>query len=82
LDSRFRNGLDHEVPSVAGRSTQMDVALFPTDYTVRKGHRVVLLVQSEDVDWVFAKPLAAATDPTVRVDWSHGQSWLSLPVVG
>ena len=82
LDSRFRNGLDHEVPSVAGRSTQMDVALFPTDYTVRKGHRVVLLVQSEDVDWVFPKPLAAETDPTVRVDWSRGQSWLSLPVVG
>jgi len=82
LDSRFRDGLDHEVPSVAGRSTQMDVALFPTDYTVRKGHRIVLLVQSEDVDWVFPKPLPAATDPTVRVDWSHGQSWLSLPVVG
>jgi X-Pro dipeptidyl-peptidase len=81
LDSRYRNGLDHEVPSVAGRSTKTDVALFPTDYTVRKGHRLVLLVQSEDLDWVFPKPLASTTDPTVRIDWSNGQSWLSLPVV-
>jgi hypothetical protein len=24
---------------------------------------------------------SAAVDPTVRIDWSRGQSWLDLPVV-
>jgi X-Pro dipeptidyl-peptidase len=81
LDSRYRDGLDHEVPSTAGRSTQMDVALFPTDYTVRRGHRLVLLVQSEDVDWAFPKPLASPSNPTVQIDWSKGQSWLDLPEI-
>jgi X-Pro dipeptidyl-peptidase len=79
LDSRYRNGVDHEVPSVAGHSTQMDVALFPTDYTVRAGHRLVLLVQSEDADWAFPKPLSSPADPTVGIDWSRGQSWLDVP---
>jgi X-Pro dipeptidyl-peptidase len=82
LDSRYRDGLDHEVASTPGRSTGMTVKLFPTDYTVRKGHRLVLLVQSEDVDWAIAKPYPGAADPTVQVDWSKAQSWLSLPVVG
>jgi X-Pro dipeptidyl-peptidase len=81
LDSRYRHGLDHEVPTRPGASTEMHVALFPTDYTVRKGHRLVLLVQTEDVDWAIAKPDPAAVDPTVRIDWGRGQSWLDLPVV-
>jgi predicted acyl esterase len=81
LDSRYRDGLDHEVPSTAGRSTQMDVALFPTDYTVRKGHRLVLLVQPEDVDWAFPKPLASPSNPNVQIDWSKGQSWLDIPEI-
>ena len=80
LDSRYRDGLDHEVPTTAGRSTAMDIALFPTDYTVRKGHRLVLLVQSEDLDWAIAKPYPVAVDPTVQIDWGRGQSWLSLPI--
>jgi len=80
LDSRYRNGLDHEVPTRPGRPTSMNVQLFPTDYTVRAGHRLVLLVQTEDVDWAIAKPYPVAVDPTVQIDWSKGQSWLSLPV--
>jgi hypothetical protein len=60
----------------------MDVKLFPTDYTVRKGHRIAVLVQSEMVDWAIAKPYPNPSDPTVQLDWSKGQSWLSLPVVG
>ena len=81
LDSRYRDGLDHEVLTVPGKSTAMDVQLFPTDYTVRAGHELVLLVQSEDIDWAFAKPYPTASDPTVQIDWSKGQSWLSLPIV-
>jgi X-Pro dipeptidyl-peptidase len=79
LDSRYRHGLDHEVLSPAGASTRTDIRLFPTDYTVRKGHRLVLLVQTEDLEWAIAKPDPG--DQTVRVDWSRGQSWLTLPVV-
>lgn len=82
LDSRYRDGLDHEVMTVPGRSTAMDVQLFPTDYTVRAGHRLVLLVQSEDLDWAIAKPYPTASDPTVQIDWGKGQTWLSLPVAG
>jgi len=82
LDSRYRDGLDHEVPMTPGVSTRLDVALFPTDYTVRKGHRLVLLVQSEDLDWAIAKPDPARTNPTVMIDWGNGQSTLTLPVVG
>jgi len=81
LDSRYRDGLDHEVLATPGKSLGMDVALFPTDYTVRKGHRLVLLVQTEDLDWAFAKPYPTASDPTVQIDWSKAQSWLTLPVV-
>ena len=65
-----------------GASTRMDVALFPTDYTVRAGHRLVLLVQSEDLDWAIAKPDAGTTSPVVTIDWSKAQSTLTLPVVG
>ena len=82
LDSRYRDGLDHEVPMTPGTSTRMDIQLFPTDYTVRKGHRLVLLVQSEDLDWAIAKPDPARTSPTVTIDWMAAQSWLTLPVVG
>jgi X-Pro dipeptidyl-peptidase len=82
LDSRYRHGLDHEVLAKAGVSSHMNVKLFPTDYTVRKGHRLVLLVQTEDLDWAIAKPYPNPSDPTVRIDWSKGQSWLELPVVG
>jgi hypothetical protein len=49
---------------------------------VRRGHRLVLLVQSEDVDWAFAKAYPEAADPKVQIDWSKGQSRLTLPVVG
>jgi X-Pro dipeptidyl-peptidase len=80
LDSRYRDGLDHEVPTTPSKSTAMNVELFPTDYTVRKGHRLVLLVQSEDLDWAIAKPYPVPVDPTVQIDWSRGQSWLSLPI--
>ena len=82
LDSRYRDGLDHEVLANPGKPLGMDVALFPTDYTVRKGHRLVLLVQTEDLDWAFAKPYPTASDPTVQIDWSKAQSWLTLPVAG
>jgi X-Pro dipeptidyl-peptidase C-terminal non-catalytic domain len=58
------------------------VPLFPTDYTVRKGHRLVLLVQSEDLEWAIAKPDPGMTNPTIDVDWSTAQSTLTLPVVG
>ena len=82
LDSRYRNGLDHGVATTPGKSTSMNVDLFPTDYTVRKGHQLVLLIQTEDLDWAFAKAYPDAADPTVQIDWSNAQSWLDVPLVG
>jgi predicted acyl esterase len=81
LDSRYRDGLDHEVLATPGRSLRLDVPLFPTDYTVGKGHQLVLLVQTEDLDWAITKPYPAAADPRVQIDWAKGQSWLDVPVV-
>ena len=82
LDSRYRDGLDHEVPMTPDKATRMDIQLFPTDFTVRKGHRLVLLVQSEDLDWAIAKPNPARTDPAMTAEWFGSQSWLTLPIVG
>ena len=81
LDSRYRDGLDHEVLATPGKPLDTNVALFPTDYTVRKGHQLVLLVQTEDLDWAIAKPYPTVSDPTVTIDWSKAQSWLDLPLV-
>jgi hypothetical protein len=39
-------------------------------------------VQSEDLDWAIAKPDPARTDQTVTIDWTKGQSTLTLPIVG
>jgi len=71
-----------------GVSDQVD--LKPTDYIFRAGHRIVLLVQTETVEWAIAKPPPACTTPTTTdptctlftVGYQQGQTSLTLPVVG
>jgi len=83
LDSRYRSGLDHEVLATPGQSFPMDVSLWPTDYTVRAGHRLVLLVSTEAGDWGVPKPYDdPSTSATVQLDYEKAQSYLTLPVVG
>lgn len=53
----------------------------PADYTVRAGHRLVLLVQTETSEWAIPKPYPVPSVPTVRINYESGQSYLTLPVV-
>jgi X-Pro dipeptidyl-peptidase len=83
LDSRYRNGLSGQVLVTPGTPFAMDVALWPTDYTVRAGHRLLLLVSTEAIDWGIAKPYSdPSTSPTVQLGYEQAQSYLTLPVVG
>jgi X-Pro dipeptidyl-peptidase len=78
LDSRYRDGLDREVNATADVSFDQHLALKPTDYTVRAGHRIVLLMSTETLEWAKSKvPPAGST--SVAVDYDKGQSWLELP---
>ena len=83
LDSRYRHGLGGQVLVTPGQAFPMDVSLWPTDYTVRAGHRLVLLVSTEIADWGTPKPYSdPTTSPTVQLDYEQAQSYLTLPVVG
>jgi X-Pro dipeptidyl-peptidase len=78
LDSRYRNGLDREVIATPGQSFDQNLSLKPTDYTVRAGHQVILLMSTETLEWAKSKaPPAGST--SVAVDYDKGQSWLELP---
>jgi predicted acyl esterase len=44
--ARFRNGFDKPAPLVAGRVTPYSIDLHSADYTFRKGHRIMVQVQS------------------------------------
>jgi X-Pro dipeptidyl-peptidase len=80
LDSRYRNGLDHQALVTPGQSFNEDLTLWPTDYTVRAGHRLVLLMSTETLEWAKSKVYGLASDsPIVQIDYSAGQSYLTLP---
>jgi len=80
LDSRYRNGLDHQALVTPGQSFNEDLTLWPTDYTVRAGHRLVLLVSTETLEWAKSKVYGLAGDgPIVEIDYRAGQSYLTLP---
>ena len=83
LDSRYRNGLATEVAVTPGRSFAEDIHLWPQDYTVRAGHRLVLLVSTETADWDLPKAYTGTpASATVQLDYQQGQSYLTLPIVG
>ena len=85
LDSRYRDGLDHQVPVTPGEPFETTVATKPTDYVFRAGHRIVLLVQTETLEWATAKPYPGCDDPgcaTFRVLYEDGRTSLTIPVVG
>ena len=78
LDSRYRDGLDREVNATPNQSFDQNLSLKPTDYTIRAGHRVVLLMSTETLEWAKSKvPPTGST--SVTVDYDKGQSWLELP---
>jgi X-Pro dipeptidyl-peptidase len=80
LDSRFRHGLDQEQLLAPGKPFSENLALKPTDYTFRAGHRIVLLISTETLEWAKSKVYdLPTTDPTVTIDYTRGQSYLTLP---
>jgi putative CocE/NonD family hydrolase len=44
--ARFRNGFEKPVPLVSGRVTQYSIDLHTADYTFKKGHRIMVQIQS------------------------------------
>ena len=80
LDSRYRDGLGQEVLVTPGTPFGENLHLWPTDYTFRAGHRLVLLVSTETLEWAKSKVYDVPTDsPTVTIDYARGQSYLTLP---
>jgi len=83
LDSRYRNGLSSEVPVTPGTPFSEDVHLWPQDYTIRAGHRVILVVSTETTEWDVPKAYTGTPGvPTVQLDYEQGQSYITLPLVG
>jgi X-Pro dipeptidyl-peptidase len=54
LDTRYEKGLDQQRPQAPGKRVH-GVTLKPMDYTFRKGHRIGLVVQGEQTEWVIPK---------------------------
>ena len=79
LDSRYRNGLDHIERVTPGTSFREDLSLKPTDYTVRAGHRIVLLMSTETLEWAKSKLPDVPGNNTVTLNYQDGSSWLELP---
>jgi hypothetical protein len=58
--------------------------LWPQDYTVRAGHRLILVVSTETTEWDIAKfPYYTGTPglPTVQLSYEHSESYITLPIV-
>lgn len=84
LDSRYRKGLDRQVPMKPGKATGMTVVQKPQDYTFKKGHKIGLNIQSEILEWAVPKayPCTSQDCLLVRIHWEKGKTRLILPVVG
>jgi X-Pro dipeptidyl-peptidase len=87
LDSRYRNGLNKQVPLKPGSPARFTVVEHPQDYVFKKGHHIVLNFSTEIAEWSLPKPYncAGATDPEacafVTVLWKDGKTNVVLPVV-
>ncbi|MFL5824452.1 MAG: CocE/NonD family hydrolase [Solirubrobacteraceae bacterium] len=80
LDSRYRHGLGQEQFLTPGQPFSENLSFKPTDYTFRAGHRLVLLISTETLEWGKSKLYDIPTaDPTVTIDYKQGQSRLILP---
>ncbi len=58
----------------------------PQDYTFKAGHLIGLMVQTENLEWSLPKPYpgcgALPACETFQVDFSAGQTRVTLPIVG
>jgi X-Pro dipeptidyl-peptidase len=76
MNLRYRNGLARAEPVPPGEPVRARVRFAPQDHTVRRGHRIGVVVQGSNVVW------AVPDEPGVRTTVVHEGSDLELPVVG
>jgi X-Pro dipeptidyl-peptidase len=84
MDTRYRDGLASEVSVTPSTPFATDISLWPQDYTVRAGHRLILILSTETTDWDVPK-FSTSTDlgaPTAQIDYEQSQSYITLPLVG
>ena len=85
MDTRYQNGpTTSRVLVTAGTPFAEEIPLWPQDYTVHAGHRLILILSTETTEWDIAK-LATSTDigaPTAQIDYEQSQSYITLPAVG
>ncbi len=87
LDSRYRNGLDKQVPLKPGKPFRATIVEKPTDYVFKKGHHIALNFSTEILEWALPKPYncAGASNQAdcvnVEVLWKEGKTRVVLPIV-
>jgi predicted acyl esterase len=88
LDSRYREGLDKQVPIKPGQPFSATVVENPQDYVFKKGHWIGLNVSTEILEWSLPKPYNCAAESApdacafVEINWQEGKTQVVLPVVG
>jgi predicted acyl esterase len=74
LDLRYRGGLASAVPMPAGEPTPVTVTFKNQDWTVQRGHRIALVIESSNTAW------AVPDTPGLSVDVASRSSRLVLPI--
>jgi X-Pro dipeptidyl-peptidase len=83
LDTRYRQSLATQTLISPGQPFGTTILEKPQDYTFKQGHFIGLNVQTEINDWSLPKayPCTSVVCNTVRVNWEHGETTVTLPVV-
>ena len=74
LNLRYRDGLATERAMPVGRPVDVRVTFKNQDWTVKKGHRIALVMESSNSAW------ALPGEPGLRVEVASRRSVLTLPV--
>ncbi|HYI44981.1 MAG TPA: CocE/NonD family hydrolase [Actinomycetota bacterium] len=87
LDTRYRDGLEKQVPIKPGVPFKATIVEKPQDYVFKKGHHIGLNFSTEINEWMIPKPYACAdTDPlgcvNLKIRVSEGLTQVILPIVG
>jgi hypothetical protein len=86
LDSRYRNGLAGPAATQLinpGQPFTENINLWPQDYTVHAGHRLILVVTTETTEWDIPKVYDGTPGlPTVQLGYEQSQSYVTLPLMG
>jgi X-Pro dipeptidyl-peptidase len=74
LNLRYRSGLESAEPMPVGEPTPVTVTFKSQDWTVKRGHRIALVIESSNSAW------AVPDTPGLSVDVASRSSRLVLPV--